>query len=175
MKNLSTLYCAGRSVRWPSFAKILPYTILLVVVQSQWVSRIDQDSLRADLLLPLMFGVAVEWPPLPSVGWALVWGYALDALSGKFWGFHVVSYLLAVCLVHMASEKLEVESPLYQMTFVGMCALAQSFVLGAFLFFESSGAFGTLINWVHLLFRAVFTTVVAPLVIYPVCSRDRAP
>jgi len=173
--SLNTLNHSGTFVRWPSFAKVLPYTVLLVVVQAQWVSRMTQTALRADLLLPLMFGVAAEWSPLSGLAWALLWGYALDALSGKFWGFHVGSYVLAVCLVNVASEKLEFQNPLYQMAFVGVCALAQSFVLGIFLFFQSSDSYGEAGSWVNLFFRAVLTTILSPLIIYPVHNRNIGP
>jgi rod shape-determining protein MreD len=160
-------------VQWQSFVKIFLYTFLLVVVQAHWVARMPHPALRIDLLLPLMFGIAAEWSPASSLLWALVWGYALDALSGKFWGFHIGSYVLAICLVNVASEKLEFQNPLYQMTFVGTCALAQSLALGIFLFFESAESYGGVANWVNLLFRSMITTVLAPLIIYPVFKGDK--
>ena len=103
------------------------------MVQSYWVSRLPYPELRIDLLLPLMFGIAVEWSPVLSIVWASAWGFVADALSGKFWGFHVGSYVVAICLVNITAERFEFHNPLYQMLFVGACALGQSIALCLFL------------------------------------------
>lgn len=160
---------------WTSAVKIFIYTIALVVLQAQWIARLPHPGLRADVLLPLMFGVAAECSPVMSLVWALVWGYALDTLSGKFYGFHVGSYVLAVCLVKVGAERLELQNPIYQMTFVGICALAQSFALWIFLCFDSMDTYGGVATWLNSLFRCALTTLVAPLVIYPVYGGERSP
>lgn len=162
-------------MHWSSGVKIFPYTVALVILQAEWISRMPHPGLRADLLLPLMFGVAAECTSVASLLWALIWGYALDALAGKFWGFHVGSYVLTVCLVKVGSERLELNSPLYQMAVVGVCALAQSLALWILVFFEYTDAHGGMSTWLNPLFRCLLTTVLAPLVIYPVFRGERAP
>ncbi len=89
-----------------------------------------------------MFGVAVEWSPFLSIIWASAWGFIADTLSGKFWGFHVGAYVVAICLVNITAERFELHNPLYQMLFVGACAFGQSVALGLFLIVRSAGADG---------------------------------
>ena len=131
-------------------------------------------AMRADLLLPLMFGVATVWPPLLSLSWALLWGFVLDTLSGKFWGFHVGSYVVAVCLVYAASEKFELQNPLYQMLFVGLCALGQSVVLGLFLVLEPESLIGISSICQDLLIRSLFIMLLSPFIIYPIGNSRQA-
>ena len=130
--------------------------------------------MRADLLLPLMFGIATVWSPLPSLSWALLWGFVLDALSGKFWGFHVGSYVVAVCLVYAASEKFELQNPLYQMLLVGLCALGQSVVLGLFLMLEPDSLVGISSILQDLLIRSLFIMLLSPFIIYPIGDSKQA-
>lgn len=142
------------------------YTLVVLLLQIQWVSRLPHPALRIDLILPLMFGVAVEWPAAFSILWACGWGFVADVFSGRFWGFHVGSYVVVVCLVNMTSERFELHNPVYQMFFVGLCALAQSLALGMFLLMEASGMEEAFRVGMNLLFRSLFTVVVAPIVTY---------
>jgi rod shape-determining protein MreD len=124
--------------------------------------------MRADLLLPLMFGIAITWPPLASLSWAFIWGFAVDTLSGKFWGFHVGSYVVAVCLVNVASEKFELQNPLYQMLLVGIGAFGQSLSLCLFLLLEPYTMVDLSSIWKELIIRSFFIMLFSPFVIYPI-------
>jgi len=154
-------------VTWRYLLKVTLYTLFLLVLQSYWVSYFGRPELRIDLLLPLMFGTAVEWSPLLSVVWASAWGFIVDALSGKFWGFHVGTYVVAVCLVNITAERFEYHNPVYQVLFVGACALGQSGALGLFLLFEAPGQIDFASTCRSLLARSVVMMVVAPLITYP--------
>lgn len=156
------------------FLLVFVYTLMLLIVQSLWISRLSYPAMRADLLLPLMFGIATVWPPLASLSWALFWGFVLDTLSGKFWGFHVGSYVVAVCLVYAASEKFELQNPLYQMLFVGLCALGQSVVLGLFLMLEPYSLVGISPICQDLLIRSLFIMLLSPFIIYPIGNGKKA-
>lgn len=167
-------FSSGRaSLPWQSYAKVAAYTFLLALIQALWVARVPYTGLRGDLLLPLMFGVALEWPPVASIFWAFLWGFAMDTLSGKFWGFHVGSYVVAACLVNIATEKFEFQNPLYQMSFVGVCALGQSMVLGLFLLFEPSGSLVVAATWKSLVIRSVMMMILCPLIVYPIYNTKR--
>ena len=144
------------------------YTFSLLLLQSCWVSRLSYSELRIDLLLPLMFGVAVEWSPVLSIVWALVWGFVGDTLSGKFWGFHVGSYVVVICLVNITADRFEFHNPVYQMLFVGACALGQSVALGLFLLVEAPEQLTMTSIYVGLLLRSVVTMLLAPIITYPV-------
>lgn len=170
---MATLKYVQSFIPWQHYAKVSVYTCLILLVQVLWVSRLPFVALRADLLLPLMFGVAIQWPPILSIIWAFFWGFVTDALSGKFWGFHVGSYLVAVCLVHIATEKFEFHNPLYQMSFIGLCALGQSVVLGMFLLFEPSGSLTVASTWTSLAIRSVMMTVLCPVIIHPLWNGSK--
>lgn len=144
------------------------YTVFLLFLQSYWVSYFSRPELRIDLLLPLIFGTAVAWSPLVSIIWASVWGFIADTLSGKFWGFHVGSYVAAICLVNITAERFEFHNPLYQMLFVGACAFGQSVALGLFLFFEAPGQIEVFPTFASLMARSLVMMMLAPLITYPV-------
>lgn len=170
MPRLTGLPYIKSPTRWQFLLRVIIYTFVLVLLQAQWVAVLPKPAMRIDLILPLMFGIAVEWPPVLSVLWAFLWGYVLDTLSGKFWGLHVGSYVFAVCLVKITAEKFEFHNPIYQMVFVGLCALGQSLVLGLFLLFEPSGATVVAANLHNLVLRAVLMTILSPVIIYPIWS-----
>lgn len=138
------------------------------MVQSYWVSRLPYPELRIDLLLPLMFGIAVEWSPVLSIVWASAWGFVADALSGKFWGFHVGSYVVAICLVNITADRFEFHNPLYQMLFVGACALGQSIALCLFLLVAAPEQVAMPSIYASLLLRSVVTMIMTPLITFPV-------
>lgn len=161
------------TTQWAYFVRTTAYTFVLLLLQIHWIARLPHPSLRIDLLLPLMFGVAMQWSPLPSLLWACFWGFIADTFSGKFWGFHVISYVIGVCLVEIAVEKFEFHNPIYQMCFVGVCAFCQSLALGAFVLLGSAASISTLAIWHSLVLRSIFMGLVAPLVIYPVWGAKR--
>ncbi|GLI35608.1 rod shape-determining protein MreD [Desulforhabdus amnigena] len=160
------------STHWQNFhfLKLTAYTFFLLLLQVQGVSRLPYPALRIDLFLPLMFGVAIEWPPVASIFWGCVWGFAMDVLSGKFWGFHLGSYVVAICLVNIGLEKFEFQNPLYQMSFVGMCALGQSVALGLYLLFEPAGSISMMSMWMSLAVRSLIMMLCSPLILYPIWS-----
>jgi rod shape-determining protein MreD len=172
-QRANTLGYVRSTIQWQHFLKVSGYTFFLALVQALWIARLPYTGLRTDLLLPLMFGVAIEWPPVLSIFWAFLWGFAMDTLSGKFWGFHVGSYVVAACVVNISSEKFEFQNPLYQMSFIGLCALGQSMVLGFFLLFEPSGSLVVASTWKNLLIRSVMMMVLCPLIVYPIWSTKR--
>jgi rod shape-determining protein MreD len=153
---------------WAASARVVLYALFVFLAQAVWVSRLPHPAIRIDLMLPLMFGVAMERSLTAGLAWALVWGYVFDAVSGKFWGFHVVSYVVAVCLVHISIEKFEFRNPLYQMVVVGGCALGQSVVLWLYLLVEPQAGSLDAGVWQNLLIRCLVMGLVSPVIIYPV-------
>lgn len=171
MEKLGYLRTAGA---WQYFFKVAGYTFVLLLAQAMWISRMPLSALRGDLLLPVMFGVAVEWSTPFGLLWALIWGFVVDVLSGEFWGFHVGSYLVAICLVNMTAERFELSNPLYQMALIGLCALGQSLALGFFFVLTPSETMSEASVWMHLAVRAVLMALFAPLIIYPILSGRRS-
>lgn len=153
---------------WGISLRVVLYTISVFLVQAVWISRLPYPAIRVDLMLALMLGVATEWSLAAGLVWALLWGYVFDALSGKFWGFHVVSYVIAVCLVHISIEKFEFQNPLYQMVVVGCCALGQAVVLWLYLLVEPQTSALDAQVWQSLVIRSLVMAAVAPLVIHPI-------
>jgi rod shape-determining protein MreD len=150
--------------------KIILYTIFVLLLQAHLVPRLPYIAFRVDLMLPLMFGVAVSWTPVGGLLWAAFWGFVVDNFSGEFWGLHVGSYMVAVCLVNMASEKFDCYNPFYQMGLVGLCALGQSVALGLFLSFVPMDISSLASIWISLGIRTLLSISLAPLLIYPIAS-----
>jgi rod shape-determining protein MreD len=160
--------------RWPRLLRVVAYTFVLLLLQVLWIARMPFPALRGDLLLPAMFGVAVEWSTPFSLLWALAWGYVADVLSGEFWGFHVGSYLVAVCLVNLTAERFEFDNPLYQMAFTGVCAVGQSIALGFYFLLTPSESGSVSSMWMHLAVRSLLMSVFAPLILAPIWSGKRS-
>ena len=54
--------------------KITLYTLFVLALQAHLIPRLPYPALRVDLLIPLMFAVAVEWSPLAGLLWAKLLG-----------------------------------------------------------------------------------------------------
>ena len=155
----------------PGFAvRIFIYTFFVLLLQAHLVSLLPYPALRTDLILPLMFVIAIEWPPISGLLWASFWGFLVDNFSGEFWGLHVGSYTIAVCLVHMASEKFDCYNPVYQMCLVGICALGQSVAMGLFLSFTPMDLSSLTSIWIGLGIRTLLSMTIAPFLIYPMLN-----
>jgi len=161
---LNPVTTAGRMV------KITIYTVVVLGLQAQLVPRLPYPALRIDLLLPLMFAAAVEWSLLSALLWASLWGFVVDDFSGEFWGLHVGSYAVTVCLVNLASDRFDRRNPGYQMGLVGLCALGQSIGLGLYLSFVPMDLPSLTSIWISLGIRTLFSMTVAPFLIYPLLN-----
>ena len=157
---------AGRMI------KTTLYSLFLLALQAHLIQRLPYPALRVDLLIPFMFGIAVEWPPLAGVLWACFWGFVVDNFSGEFWGLHVGSYMVTVCLVNMASERFDWRNPGYQMGLVGLCALCQSIALGLFLSFVPMDLPELTSIWIGLGIRTLLSVTIAPFLIYPMLNQQ---
>lgn len=163
---------SGQSTAFPlgRAAWIAAYTFLVMLLQVHLASRLPYAALRIDMLLPLMLASAVGWSPIGGLLWAAFWGFLADNFSGQFWGLHVGSYAVAVCLVHLASERFDCYNPLYQMGLAGLCALGQAAALGLFLSFVPMDFFSLTEIWISLGIRTVLSMTTAPFLIYPILS-----
>ena len=144
--------------------------LLALGLQAHLIDRLPYPALRVDLLLPVMFAIAVECSPLAALLWAGVLGFVVDNFSGEFWGMHVGSYTITVCLVHMASEKFDWRNPAYQMGLIGVCAFGQSLALGFFLCFVPMDVPEQTVIWISLGIRTLLSATIAPFLIYPMLN-----
>lgn len=150
--------------------KITIYTLLILSLQAHLIPRLPYPALRIDLLIPVMFAVSVEWSPLGGLLWACLWGFVVDNFSGEFWGLHVGSYAVMVCLVNLASDRFDRRNPGYQMGLVGLCAVGQSLALGLYLSFVPMDLPSLTSIWISLGIRTLFSVTVAPFLIYPLLN-----
>ena len=164
-----TLAGLKNSPDWGDYLLVILYTIFMLFVQAVIFCRLPYPALRADVLLPVIFIAAVEWPVIPALLWACFWGFVLDTLSGMFWGFHISSYVGVVGLVNIAGDKLEVRNPVYRTAFIGLCALAQSLALGLYFTLSASEPPSQWNLWANLVIRAIFIMTLSPFILYPVC------
>ncbi len=159
---------AGRLV------KITLYTFFILAIQAHLIPRLPYPALRVDLLIPLMFAIAVEWPPLAGLLWASFWGFVVDNFSGEFWGLHVGSYTVTICLVHLVSDRFDRCNPAYQAGLVGLCALGQSIAIGLYLSFVPMDLQSLTSIWVSLGIRTLLSCTIAPFLIYPLLNPRNA-
>jgi rod shape-determining protein MreD len=148
-----------------SILKLVTYSFGLFLVQIHFISRLPFQALRVDLLLILTVGLALELPILLSISWAIFIGYVVDVFSGKFWGFHVGSYVVTVLLVSKMLQRIEMHNPMYQMFVAGLCALVQCGLLAFFLWFDQQAA---LLSWsvvASLIVRTMLMMLLAPVVV----------
>jgi rod shape-determining protein MreD len=150
--------------------KFAVYCLLMLALQARLVQQLPYTAFRIDLLLPVIFAIAVECSPLAGVFWAGLLGFIVDDFSGEFWGMHVGSFTVTVCLVNMASERFDWRNPAYQAGLVGLCALGQSLALGLFLSFAPVDVPAPTSIWINLGIRALLSATIAPFLIYPVLN-----
>ncbi|MCL5405179.1 MAG: rod shape-determining protein MreD [Deltaproteobacteria bacterium] len=146
------------------------FGLLFLALQAQVIPRLPYAALRIDLFLPFMFALAVECSPLSGVLGAGLLGFTADVFSGEFWGLHVGSYIVTVCLVYMASENFDWRNPAYQMGLVGLCAFGQSVALGLFVSYVPMDSVTLTSIWVSLGIRTLLSAIIAPLLIYPLLN-----
>jgi len=150
--------------------KLIFFSVFALGLQAHLIHQLPYPALRVDLLLPVMFAIAVECSPLAGVLWAGLLGFVVDNFSGEFWGMHVGSYTITVCLVNMASEKFDWRNPAYQMGLIGVCAFAQSLALGFYLCFVPMDVPEQTSIWIGLGIRTLLAATIAPFLIYPMLN-----
>ncbi len=154
--------------------KIALYTLFILALQAHLIPSLPYPALRVDLLIPLMFAIGVEWSPLAGLLWACFWGFVVDNFSGEFWGLHVGSYVVTLCLVHLVSDRFDRYNPAYQAGLVGLCALGQSIAIGLFLSFVPMDLPSLTSIWISLGIRTLLSCTIAPFLIYPILNPKNA-
>jgi rod shape-determining protein MreD len=154
--------------------KITLYTLFVLALQAHVIPRLPYTALRVDLMIPLMYAVAVEWSPLGGLLWACFWGFVVDNFCGEFWGLHVGSYTVMLCLVHIVSDRFDRYNPVYQAGLVGLCALGQSIAIGLFLSFVPMDVPSLTSIWISLGIRTLLSSTIAPFLIYPILNPKNA-
>jgi rod shape-determining protein MreD len=115
-----------------------------------------------------MLGLALKLSPTEGLLGAFIWGYIMDVFSGKFLGLHVGTYLIVVRSVHATMQKIEFHNPFYQMSFILLCVLGQSIVLGLFLWIKAPVPLVMESFLKNLGIRSLITTILTPLVVSPI-------
>jgi len=154
--------------RHQDLLKVAAYTFVLFFVQTHWIARLHYRALRVDLLIPAMVGIALLTSPVKGLAAAFLWGYIVDVLSGKFWGLHIGTYMTVVLLVHVMEHQIQFRNPLYQMSLILFCVLAQSFALGLYLWIKAPNPFLMEAFLRNLVVRSLLTTALTPLIVLPI-------
>jgi rod shape-determining protein MreD len=149
-----------------SVCKVVMYGFGLLLLQIHFISRLPHESLRVDLLLLFMMALALELPITASVGSAMGLGYIVDVFCGRFWGLHVVSYVITVLVVSKVLLRFEMQNPLYQMSVAGICGLIQGGLLMAFLWMDRQGEVLTNALIASLVARSLVMMVLAPALVH---------
>jgi rod shape-determining protein MreD len=146
--------------------KVVMYAFGLFLLQIHFVSRLPYESLRIDVLLLLMVALALELPFAGSITSALCLGYMVDVFCGRFWGLHVITYVITVLVVSKVLLRFEMQSPLYQMAVTAVCGLLQGCVLMLFLWMNRQGELLTGTLMASLVARSLVMMVLAPVLLH---------
>lgn len=146
--------------------KLILCSLGLLLIQMHFVARLPYQALRIDLLLLLILGCALQVPFIFGIHYALLMGFIMDVFSGKFWGFHVGSYVITVILVNKVLAKFEVTSSVYQMLLAGLSAAGQSAALAMVLMWTQDSLMLSWADWANLVVRSLLMMFLAPLVIH---------
>lgn len=149
------------------FSVTLGYGVVLFLIQAHWLARVGHSGLRLDLLLPLALQTALEMPLPFAVCWSLIWGLVMDTFTGRLWGLHLGSYLLAVVLVYVAEDRFELRNMAYRLVCVGLCALLESVGVGVYSVIVSAAPPYDPAIWFPLVVRVLGLLLVTPLINYP--------
>lgn len=149
-----------------SLCKVTMYAIGLLLLQIHLVSRLPYQSLRIDLLLLLVVALTMEFPFVVSITAAICLGFVVDVCSGRFYGLHVLSYVIAVVMVSKVLLRFEMQNPLYQMVVAGCCGLIQGSLLVAFFWLDQQTPPLQYTMVACLVARSLVMMLVAPMVIH---------
>ena len=145
--------------------KVTMYAIGLLLLQIHLVSRLPYQSLRIDLLLLLVVALTVELPFVVSITSAICLGFVVEVCSGRFYGLHVTSYVIAVLVVSKVLLRFEMHNPLYQMAVAGCCGLIQGGLILTFFWLDQQIPALSYTMVASLVARSLVMMVVAPMVI----------
>jgi rod shape-determining protein MreD len=147
------------------FVPLLLAGILLLILQTTWLSFFPIQRIRPDLLLIFTLYLAFLFPPFLGGILAFFMGYLIDLFSGNTLGFYTISRTLVFFATQFLKERFYLEGFSFQFLFAFIFTILE----GGFLLILINGlepvSFGDLYSslFTFLLPQSFCTGLVAPL------------
>jgi rod shape-determining protein MreD len=147
------------------FVPLLLAGILLLILQTTWLSFFPIQRIRPDILLIFTLYLAFLFPPILGGILAFFMGYLMDVFSGNTLGFYTFSRTLVFFATQFLKERFYLEGFSFQFLF----AFIFSILEGGFLLVLINGlepvSLGNLYSslFTFLLPQSFFTGLVSPL------------
>ncbi len=154
------------------FVPLLLAGILLLILQTTWLSFFPIQRIRPDLLLIFTLYMAFVFPPFLGGILAFLMGYLMDLFSGNTLGLYAFSRTLAFFATQFLKERFYLEGFSFQFLF----AFAFSILEGGFLLVLINGlepvSFKNLyLSLLTFLLPQSFCTGLAALLLFPLFQK----
>lgn len=149
---------------------LLPFTILLVAVQSTLLAPLAIWGIRPDLILVFIATVGMVSGPLAAGSVGLVTGFCIDAITGRFVGLGAISKAVAGVVAGALGQRVFKENALVKIASIFLTAVVDGVV-----YFLGAQAFGFRFDLQQSLFKVLLPgawyTAAAALLLYPLFTR----
>jgi rod shape-determining protein MreD len=146
------------------FVPLLLAGILLLILQTTWLSFFPIQRIRPDLLLIFTLYLAFLFPPFFGGILAFFMGYLMDLFSGNTLGFYTFSRTLVFFATQFLKERFYLEGFSFQFLFAFIFSILEGGILLMLINGLEPVSFGTLYVslFAFLLPQSFFTGLVAP-------------
>jgi len=147
------------------FVSLLLAGILLLILQTTWLSFFPIQRIRPDLLLIFTLYLAFLFPPFLGGILAFFMGYLMDVFSGNTLGFYTFSRTLVFFATQFFKERFYLEGFSFQFLFAFIFSILEGGLLLILINGLEPVSLGNLYSslFTFLLPQSFFTGLVAPL------------
>jgi len=150
------------------FVPLLLAGILLLILQTTWLSFFPIQRIRPDLLLIFTLYLAFLFPPFLGGILAFFMGYLMDLFSGNTLGFYTFSRTLVFFATQFLKERFYLEGFSFQFLFAFIFSILEGGLLLILINGLEPVSFGNLYSslFTFLLPQSFCTGLVAPLLFF---------
>jgi rod shape-determining protein MreD len=150
------------------FVLLLLAGILLLILQTTWLSFLPVQRIRPDILLIFTLYLAFLFPPILGGILAFFMGYLMDVFSGNTLGFYTFSRTLVFFATQFFKERFYLEGFSFQFLFAFIFSILEGGLLLILINGLEPVSFGNLLSslFTFLLPQSFFTGLVAPLLFF---------
>ncbi len=150
------------------FVPLLLAGILLLILQTTWLSFFPIQRIRPDLLLIFTLYLAFLFPPFLGGILAFFMGYLMDLFSGNTLGFYTFSRTLVFFATQFLKERFYLEGFSFQFLFAFIFSILEGGILLMLINGLEPVSFGNLYVSLFgfLLPQSLFTGLVAPFLFF---------
>ena len=149
---------------------ILPLVagILILILQTTWLSWSPIQRIRPDILLIFTLYLAFLFPPIIGGIFAFFMGYLMDLFSGNTLGFYTLSRPLVFLAAQFFKERFYLEGFSFQSLFAFLFSLSEGILIFVLMNAVQPVSLGNLypLFFTSLLPQSFFTGLATPLLFF---------